>query len=86
MTVIHECDSGDHRLESYALGDRRLLEAVAAFDRELVAGFASGLDLTAALAALDPDPARYTWIKEKNKRKQKENKTTKKKKKTKGQS
>lgn len=62
--MIHECDGGDHRLEAYALADRRLLEAVESFDRELVAGFAGGLDLTATLAALDPDPARYTWVDE----------------------
>lgn len=62
--MIHDCDGGDHRLEAYALADRRLLEAVEAFDRDLVAGFADGLDLTATLAALDPDPARYTWVDE----------------------
>ncbi|MDA8063300.1 MAG: DUF3604 domain-containing protein [Actinomycetota bacterium] len=62
--MVHECDGADHRLEAYALADRRLLEEVEAFNRELVAGFAGGLDLTATLAALDPDPARYTWVDE----------------------
>lgn len=62
--MVHECDGSDHRLETYAVRDRRLLEQVEAFNRRLVAGFAGGRDLTATLAALDPDPARYTWVDE----------------------
>ncbi len=62
--MIHECDGEDHRFESYAARDRRLLALVESFNRRLVAAFDAGLDLTKVLAALDPDPARYTWVDE----------------------
>ncbi|MHB8506033.1 MAG: hypothetical protein ACYDEN_10015, partial [Acidimicrobiales bacterium] len=62
--MVHECDGHDHRLETYAGRDRRLLTLVEAFNRRLVDAFAGGRDLTEVLAALDPDPARYTWVDE----------------------
>ena len=62
--MIHECNGVDHRLESYAARDRRLLALVESFNRRLVASLQQGADLSKVLAALDPDPARYTWVDE----------------------
>ena len=62
--MIHECNGVDHRLESYAARDRRLLALVESFSRRLVASLQQGADLSKVLAALDPDPARYTWVDE----------------------
>lgn len=59
-----ECTGEDHRLESYAASDRRLLGLVEDFNRRLVAAAQRGVDLTSVLAALDPDPARYTGVDE----------------------
>jgi hypothetical protein len=60
--MIEECDGHDHRLDTYAASDRRLLALVESFSRRLVSAVASGADLSKVLAALDPDPARYTWV------------------------
>jgi hypothetical protein len=59
-----ECDGHDHRFDSYAASDRRLLGLVQAFNRRLVDAAGRGADLTNVFAALDPDPARYTWVDE----------------------
>ncbi|MGH9292336.1 MAG: DUF3604 domain-containing protein, partial [Acidimicrobiales bacterium] len=59
-----ECEGHDHRLESYASSDRRLLGLVQAFDERLIAALESGANLDRVLAALDPDPARYTSVDE----------------------
>jgi len=61
---MHECDGRDHHLESYAAGDRRLLALVEAFDRRLIEAIDAGYDVSAVMEALDPDPARYTWVDE----------------------
>ncbi|HXY45705.1 MAG TPA: DUF3604 domain-containing protein [Acidimicrobiales bacterium] len=61
---MHECDGRDHRLETYAAADRRLLAQLEEFDRALVEAMDSGVDVSAVFAALDPDPARYTWVDE----------------------
>lgn len=62
--MVDECDGHDHRLEHYAARDRRLLSLVESFNRRLVGALAEGRDLAATLDALDPDPARYTWVDE----------------------
>ena len=62
--MMHECNGEDHRLATYAARDRRLLALVESFNRRLVAALDRGADLTKVLAALDPDPARYTWVDE----------------------
>jgi hypothetical protein len=60
--MIDECDGHDHWLDTYAASDRRLLALVGSFSRRLVDAVAGGADLSKVLAALDPDPARYTWV------------------------
>ena len=60
--MTEQCHGHDHRLESYAASDRRLLALVESFSRRLADAAASGADLSKVLAALDPDPARYTWV------------------------
>jgi hypothetical protein len=62
MTEI--CDGHDHRLESYAASDRRLLALVQSFNVRLAEAAGRGADLSKVIAALDPDPARYTWVDE----------------------
>ncbi|MGH9171597.1 MAG: DUF3604 domain-containing protein [Acidimicrobiales bacterium] len=62
--MIHECDGHDHRLETYAGSDRRLLDLVQSFNHRLVRAVESGADLSKVFSALDPDPARYTWVDE----------------------
>lgn len=61
---MNECDGHDHRFESYAATDRRLLARLEAFDRALVEAMDSGHDVSSVLDSLDPDPARYTWVDE----------------------
>lgn len=58
-----EC-AHDHRLETYAARDRRLLTLVGDFTRRLVEAADAGLDLAKVLPRLDPDPDRYTWVDE----------------------
>ncbi len=60
--MVHECDGHDHRFEQYATSDRRLLALVRDFDERLAQAAARGADLSKVLAALDPDPARYTDV------------------------
>ncbi len=62
--MIHLCNGEDHRLDSYSERDRRLLALVESFNRRLIAASQSGADISRVLAALDPDPARYTWVDE----------------------
>jgi Protein of unknown function (DUF3604) len=62
--MIEQCDGHDHRFETYAAADRRLLALVESFSRRLADAADGGADLTKVLAALDPDPARYTWVDE----------------------
>jgi Protein of unknown function (DUF3604) len=61
---VHECEGHDHRLESYAANDRHLLAQLEAFDRALVEAMDAGRDVSAVFDALDPDPARHTWVDE----------------------
>jgi hypothetical protein len=61
---MRECDGWDHRLETYAARDRQLLARVEAFNRGLTEAMDRGLDVSAVFDALDPDPARYTWVDE----------------------
>jgi hypothetical protein len=61
---MHECDGRDHAFESYTGEDRQLLARVEVFNRTLVDAMDRGLDVSAVLDALDPDPARYTWVDE----------------------
>jgi Protein of unknown function (DUF3604) len=58
------CDGHDHRLSGYAASDRRLLALVQSFARRLIAAAERGADLSKVLAAIDPDPARYTGVDE----------------------
>jgi hypothetical protein len=61
---MHECDGRDHHFESYSETDRRLLARVGEFNQALVEAMDAGIDVSAVLDALDPDPARYTWVDE----------------------
>lgn len=58
-----EC-SHDHRFETYAARDRRLLSLVGDFNRRLVQAVDAGSDLAKVVERLDPDPDRYTWVDE----------------------
>ncbi|MGH9302817.1 MAG: DUF3604 domain-containing protein [Acidimicrobiales bacterium] len=62
--MINECEGHDHRLEAYAASDRRLLDLVRSFNDRLLEAAEKGADLSKVVAALDPDPARYTWVDE----------------------
>lgn len=61
---MHECDGRDHRLETYTATERQLLARVEEFNLALVEAMDRGLDVSAVFDALDPDPARYTWVDE----------------------
>ncbi|MGH9059438.1 MAG: hypothetical protein ACRDZY_08010, partial [Acidimicrobiales bacterium] len=58
------CDGADHWLDSYSGDERRLLVEVEELNRALMGAADAGLDISAVLDALDPDPARYTWVDE----------------------
>jgi hypothetical protein len=62
--MIHLCNGEDHRLDTYSERDRRLLALVESFNRRLISASKRGADISRVLAALDPDPARYTWVDE----------------------
>src|ERR671917_1074060 len=59
----HGCTADHHRGE-YADRQRADLDLVLAFNHRLSRAVDDCVDITATIAALDPDPLRYMWVDE----------------------